>query len=162
MNARPDDLAERISSLVGKLKDTEKQLATLRSEKLLAQVPSLVADAEKVNDTLFVNTNIGEADNTDDLRKLVLEIRSRLGQGAASVVSLIAVVKGRPVVLVATKDLARQRGIRAGALVKVASVALGGGGGGKDDFAQGGGQHVEAITQAGLALREAVASQVNA
>lgn len=162
LNARPDDLAERISSLVGKLKETEKQLAALRSEKLLAQVPSLVADAEKVNDILFVNTNIGEADNPDDLRKLVLEIRSRLGQGAASVVSLIAVVKGRPVVLVATNELARERGIRAGALVKVASVALGGGGGGKDDFAQGGGQHVEAISQAGLALREAVASQVNA
>ena len=47
---------------------------------------------------------------------------------------------GRPVVLVATNEGAREAGVKAGALVRVAAGVLGGGGGGKDDVAQGGGQ----------------------
>ena len=41
--------------------------------------------------------------------------------------------------VVATNDAARERGIKAGELVRVAAQTLGGGGGGKDDLAQGGG-----------------------
>jgi alanyl-tRNA synthetase len=54
-------------------------------------------------------------------------------------VALTGVAKGRPGVVVATNAPARERGVRAGALVRVAAQALGGGGGGKDDLAQGGG-----------------------
>ena len=56
--------------------------------------------------------------------------------------------KGRPVVVVATNEPARQRGIRAGELVRVAATALGGGGGGKDDIAQGGGQDASKVGEA--------------
>jgi alanyl-tRNA synthetase len=42
-------------------------------------------------------------------------------------------------VVVATNQGARDRGIKAGALVRAAAQTLGGGGGGKDDLAQGGG-----------------------
>ena len=61
---------------------------------------------------------------------------------------------GRPSVVVATNDAARQRGVRAGSLVKVAAQTLGGGGGGKDDLAQGGGQDASATGAALLRIEE--------
>ena len=72
----------------------------------------------------------------DDLRKISLDIRGRLKN---SVVALISSNEGKPVLVVAVSDEARAAGIKAGALVKIGSLVLGGGGGGKDDFAQGGG-----------------------
>jgi alanyl-tRNA synthetase len=42
-------------------------------------------------------------------------------------------------VVIAVNDRAREHGLSAGELVKVAAGRLGGGGGGRDDIAQGGG-----------------------
>ena len=50
--------------------------------------------------------------------------------------------------MIATNEAARGRGLKAGALVKVAAGVLGGGGGGKDDVAQGGGADVSHVDQA--------------
>ena len=59
--------------------------------------------------------------------------------------------------VVATSDLARAKGVKAGALVKIASEILGGGGGGKDDFAQGGGTNSAEIPNALSAIEKALA-----
>jgi len=67
-------------------------------------------------------------------------------------------VNARPVVVVATNAGARDKGIRAGALVRTATQVLGGGGGGKDDLSQGGGQNPDALDEA---LRS-VADQIQA
>jgi alanyl-tRNA synthetase len=70
---------------------------------------------------------------------MALDLRGRLGDSAPAVIALTGTAGGRPAVVVATNAGARERGIKAGALVRVAAQALGGGGGGKDDLAQGGG-----------------------
>ena len=55
-------------------------------------------------------------------------------------------------VAVATNEVARKNGIKAGDLVRGASKMLGGGGGGKPDFAQGGGSDASRIDEALKAL----------
>ena len=82
------------------------------------------------------------------MRSLALQVRARVGAGA--VVALGAAVSGRPVVIVATDEVARAAGAKAGVLAKAAAAALGGGGGGRDDVAQGGGADAAALP-AGLA-----------
>jgi alanyl-tRNA synthetase len=72
------------------------------------------------------------------------------------VVALASISAGKPIVVVATSDLARAKGVKAGALVKAASSVLGGGGGGKDDFAQGGGINISEIPNALLAIEKAL------
>ena len=67
---------------------------------------------------------------------------------APAVVAVGGTSKGRPVVVVATNAAARERGVRAGALVRTASGILGGGGGGKDDLAQGGGTDADKLVEA--------------
>ena len=99
-----------------------------------------------------VAVDAGDVAGTDDLRTLALDIRDRLGSQRPAVVALAGVAGERPVIVVATNEPARARGIKAGALVRTAAGALGGGGGGKDDIAQGGGTDAGAVGQALEAL----------
>jgi alanyl-tRNA synthetase len=63
---------------------------------------------------------------------------------------------GRPVVVVATTPGAREAGVTAGPLVRVAAQVLGGGGGGKDDLAQGGGTDPSKVSAALGAVEDAL------
>ncbi len=104
--------------------------------------------ARDIGGVRFVSHDAGEGVSADELRALVLDVRTRLGNDAPSLVSMAAVSGGRPVVIVATNEQARQHGLQAGALVKVAAQALGGGGGGKPDLAQGGGTDPTQVSRA--------------
>ncbi|MEY4232657.1 MAG: hypothetical protein RL144_857, partial [Actinomycetota bacterium] len=134
--ARTEELPERISDLLSKMKEVEKDLASFRSTAALAQVGELVKKFQTVNGYSFISAVMADGLLPDDLRKISLDIRGRLKN---SVVALISSNDGKPVLVVAVSDEARAAGIKAGALVKIGSSVLGGGGGGKDDFAQGGG-----------------------
>ena len=134
--ARTEELPERISDLLIKMKEVEKDLAFFRSTAALAQVGELVKKFQTVNGYSFISAVMADGLLPDDLRKISLDIRGRLKN---SVVALISSNEGKPVLVVAVSDEARAAGIKAGALVKIGSLVLGGGGGGKDDFAQGGG-----------------------
>ena len=141
-------MPDRVSSLVSKLKDSEKQLAQLRQGQLLASAGKFADGAQIVGDVRVVVQNVGEGAGADGVRALALDIRSRLGESAPCVVAIAGVVKDRPQVVIVTNNSARDLGIKAGALAKTASTTLGGGGGGKDDMAQGGGTNVEALPAA--------------
>jgi len=98
----------------------------------------------------------------DDLRGLALDLRAKLGNDRPSVVAVAGVTKERPVVIIATNDAARGRGLRAGDLVKVAAQTLGGGGGGRDDLAQGGGIDPSKVVDALARVEHAVGERVAA
>ena len=134
--ARTEELPERISDLLIKMKDIEKELATVRSAQALSQVGDLAKTAQVINGISYMSSVMSDGVSGDDLRKIAIDLRSRDDK---SVVALISANDGKPVLVVATSEGARSVGVKAGALVKIGSTVLGGGGGGKDDFAQGGG-----------------------
>ena len=151
--ARTEELPERISDLLNKMKEIEKELATVRSAQALSQVGDLAKTAKIINGISYVSSVMADEVSGDDLRKIALDLRER---EAKSVVALISSNEGKPVLVVATSEEARAHGVKAGALVKIGSTVLGGGGGGKDDFAQGGGtdasKSLEALTAISNAL----------
>ena len=151
--ARTEELPERISDLLNKMKDIEKELATVRSAQALSQVGDLAKTAKIINGISYVSSVMADGVSGDDLRKIALDLRERESK---SVVALISSNEGKPVLVVATSEEARADGVKAGALVKIGSTVLGGGGGGKDDFAQGGGtdasKSLEALTAISNAL----------
>ena len=151
--ARAEELPERISDLLNKMKDIEKELAVVRSAQALSQVGDLAKSAKIINGISFISSVMADGVSGDDLRKIALDLRERQ---AKSVVALISANDGKPVLVVATSEEARTSGVKAGALVKIGSTVLGGGGGGKDDFAQGGGtdasKSLEALTAISNAL----------
>ena len=154
--ARAQELPERIAGLLNKIKDIEKELSTLRTAQALAGVGELVKSAKTVGATTLIAAQIGDGIGGDDLRKIALDLRNRADN---SVVALISNVDGKLVLVVAVSDLARNGGVKAGALVKIGSNVLGGGGGGKDDFAQGGGTDISATLAALSAIEKSLLGQ---
>jgi len=153
--SKSEELPERIADLIAKLKDVEKELGQVRSQQALAQVSGLLETAKQVGEFKFLAAQIGDGIGVEDLRTMALDIKNRLGE---SVVALASVASDKPIIVVATSELPRSKGAKAGALVKIASGVLGGGGGGKDDFAQGGGVNISEIPNALIAIEKALAN----
>ena len=154
--ARAEELPERISDLLNKIKEIEKELATVRSAQAMSQVGSLAEKAVVVNGISVIATALGDGIAADDLRKIATDLKSK---SANSVVALVSVVEGKAVLVAAVSDGAKSAGVKAGALVKIGSTILGGGGGGKDDFAQGGGTNLDQISVALSAITDAISGK---
>ena len=153
--ARVEELPERISDLLGKMKTLEKELATFKSAQALASVNDLAKKFEEIGKFKVLISQVADGISGDDLRVMTLDLRNR---DANAVVGLLSVVESRVVLAVAATPDAIASGIKAGALVKSGSAILGGGGGGKDDFAQGGGSDASKIDSAISELKAAIGS----
>ena len=149
------ELPEKINQTLTKLKSAEKELEKLRREKLQADAAKLIETAQTIGQVRVLAHHAGELD-ANGVRSLALDLRSRFGSEPA-VVAVTGVANNRPVVIVATNEGAREAGVKAGALVRVAAGVLGGGGGGKDDIAQGGGQDATKVNEALDTIRTTIA-----
>ncbi|WBL18188.1 alanine--tRNA ligase [Citricoccus sp. NR2] len=157
LKAPADQVPDRVAATLAKLREVEKELATLRSAQLQAEAGRMLDAAEPVGSVTLLSRHLGAVASADDLRSVVMDLRARLEQAGKEsvVVAMTAESKGRPLVVVATNQGARDAGVKAGALVKIACGVLGGGGGGKDDLAQGGGSRLDQVETALQALRDA-------
>ncbi|MEF9881803.1 alanine--tRNA ligase [Streptomyces sp. P9-A4] len=156
VKGRPEELPEKISSMLGKLKDAEKEIEKFRAEKVLQAAAGLVDSAQDIRGVALVTGQVPDGTGADDLRKLVLDVRGRISGGRPAVVALFTTVNGKPLTVIATNEAARERGLKAGELVRTAAKTLGGGGGGKPDVAQGGGQNPAAVGEAIAAVERLV------
>lgn len=157
VKGRPEELPEKIAGMLGKLKDAEKEIDRFRAEKVLQAAAGLAQNARDVHGTALVTGQVPDGTGADDLRRLVLDVRGRIPGDRPAVVALFMVANGRPLTVIATNEAARERGFKAGDLVRAAAKTLGGGGGGKPDVAQGGGQDPEAVADAVAAVERLVA-----
>ena len=153
--ARPEELPERISDLLGKMKVIERELAALKSAQALASVKEIAKSSEAIGSLQVIVHQVAEGVSGNDLRIMALELRNR---DPRAVVALLSVQDDRVVLVVAVSPQAISAGVKAGALVKLGSALLGGGGGGKDDFAQGGGGDLMQIGSAIAGLKAALGS----
>jgi alanyl-tRNA synthetase len=156
IKARPEELPERIDAILTRLKEAEKELADVKAGQVLAAAGNLAAGATDVNGVAWVGARLPDDTRPDDLRTLALDVRGRVAADRPAVVAAVAVTGGKPSIVIATNEAARGRGIKAGALVKLAAGVLGGGGGGKDDVAQGGGTDPSKVDEALAAVAAAV------
>ena len=137
LKVQPDQLIDRVAKLVAQLKAAEKQIADLKSARVLSDVSSIVATSRDLWGVGYI-AHRADGVSGGDLRTLAVEIRNRV-QNQPAVVSVIGGPPDKPNIVVVTTQGARDRGLSAGELVRTASETLGGRGGGKDDIAQGGG-----------------------
>ncbi len=146
---------DRVSDLMSRLKDAEKEISRLKSQQLLAQAGQFLDSAERIGSTLFVVAELGDVSNAGDIRTVVTDLRSRVSDQSAVILG-VGTSGSKPVVVIATTSAARESGNQAGKLVGLACRELGGGGGGKPDLAQGGGSDVDAIPAAVAAVKAAL------
>jgi alanyl-tRNA synthetase len=144
--------------MVAQLKEAEREIAALKSRNLLTLVDPIVAAAHDVWGVAFLSSQ-AEGLGGNDLRTLALAVRDRVAAQPA-VVCLVGGTPDKPGVIVVTTEGARNRGLKAGELIGVASLALGGRGGGKDDIAQGGGSDGSGVGAALTAVEHAIGHRV--
>jgi alanyl-tRNA synthetase len=157
-----DDLPDRIRSLTQRMKEVEKQLATLRGEQLQAQAGKLVEQATEVHGIRVLAHDAGEGIAAGDLRALALDLRARLGEDQPVVVAVAGSDGGRAALVLATNAAAREQDLQAGTLLRTGAEAMGGRGGGKPDMAQGGGGDPARVAEALGAVRTAIGETVAA
>src|SRR3954452_20850350 len=154
-----DGLVERVSGMLARLRDADKELAELRAQQTLAVAGTLAASA---HDAVGVAVVTGAPDGLSggDLRTLALDVRGRLAADRPAVVLLASEAGGKVALVAALNQGAVERGLSAGELIKSAAPHAGGRGGGKPDVAQGGGTDPAGIPAALKAGEEAVAAAV--
>ncbi len=160
LKARPEELPDRVAGLLGRLRDAEKELEQLRAGQIRQWADQFVAAAQDVDGLAVVARHLPEPASTDELRRLVLEVRGKI-QDRPAVVAITSLCNDKPIIVAAVDDRARDRGINAGDLVQAASQVLKGGGGGKPDIAQGGGTNPLAIPDALQEIMRTVGQTVN-
>jgi alanyl-tRNA synthetase len=156
LKVQPDQLPERVSRLVGQLKAAEKQIAELKSRATLADVGAIVARRQDLAGVGYI-AHQADGLNGNDLRNLALEVRNRVAD-TPTVVAMVGGPADKPAVVIVTTEGARDRGLKAGELIRAASETLGGRGGGRDDIAQGGGTDSSRAPDALSTVRHAIAS----
>ncbi len=139
-----EQLPERISSVVARLRDAERDLQRLRAARLLESAGEIAGGAADIGGTSLVAHRVPDGTEPDDIRALALDVRGRMPADRPAVAMIVGVPADRPVVVIAVNEPGRGLGLSAGTLVGVAARALGGGGGGKPDVAQGGGASLSA------------------
>ena len=164
LKARPEDLPERINTLVERLRTAERDLEKVRAGAVLSSAGALAEAAEDVDGVALVAAAAPDGVAGNDLRALASDVRGRLGS-RPGVVALFSdngaagAAAGKVSFVVATTAAARDRGLAAGKLIPAFAPAVGGRGGGKPDLAQGGGTDPSGIPAAVAALRQALASR---
>ena len=154
LKVQPDQLTDRVTKMVAQLKAAEKQIADLKSRDVLADVGTIAATGHDMWGVRYIG-HLAEGVGGNDLRTLALEVRNR-AQDTPAVVAVVGGTPDKPSVVVVTTAGARDRGLKAGELVRAASEVLGGRGGGKDDVAQGGGTDGARGPDALLAVEHAI------
>jgi alanyl-tRNA synthetase len=152
---RSEELPERIEATLHALKEAERSLGAFKTSTAIEQLSTLIKGAERIHGVTWFAKHLEESFSGDELRMIALALRERLSAG---VVVLSSTLNEKVVLVAATDIKARERGIRAGTLVKTGSLVLGGGGGGKDDYAQGGGVLLNEIENAFAAMRSEVSA----
>ncbi len=96
LKARPEELPERVSDLVERLRAAEKEIESFRVGQLLAAAGRLASEADAVGEVAFVGHRADGAD-AGDVRRLALDVRGRLAPDRPGVVAIVGSANGKPV-----------------------------------------------------------------
>ena len=155
---RAEELPQRISELVEKMKSMEKEMSAVNSAKAMAAASELVKRNKSIGTANLIIEQLGNQISGEDMRAIALDLKGKL---KTAIVVLATVNDGKPLLVAAVSAEAIKLGVKAGELIKVGSTILGGGGGGKDDFAQGGGLDAGAITKAFTEITKFITGKIN-
>ncbi|MEP6597874.1 MAG: alanine--tRNA ligase [Actinomycetota bacterium] len=139
LKARPEELPDRVASLVERLRAAEKEVERMRAASVSAAAPALAAGVRQLGRVQLVAARIPSGVTGSDLRTLVLDVRGRLSPADPAVVLLASPGDRGVGFVVAVNEPGQRAGLAAGDVVKEFAPVLGARGGGNADLAQGAG-----------------------
>ena len=141
LKGRTEELPEKVSSLMERLKDAEKEIEKARKSQLSGSINDYLKTAHDVNGVKVANFLAQGELGANDVRELVTNVRGQLGEAAAVVIGA-GISSDKVNVVVATNEAARKKNLNAGQILNLVLAKLDGKGGGKPDMAQGAGTNV--------------------
>ena len=155
LKTQPDDIAERIASMIDNVRALEKEVARLKSKLAASQGDDLVSQAVDVQGAKILAATLAGAD-VATLRETMDKLKDKLKSAA---IVLASVADGK-VTLIAgvTADLTSK--VKAGELVNLVAQQVGGKGGGRPDMAQAGGTQPENLPAALASVKDWVAGKL--
>ena len=156
VKATPDNLAEKITHLLGENKALHSEIESLKSRFAKDAAKDILNQATEVKGVKLLATNV-EGMDMNGLRDLGDQLKEKIGEG---VIVLASATDGKvSLVSMATKEV-MERGAHAGNLIKSAAAYVGGGGGGRPNMAQAGGKNPSGIGEALKKAAEELANQL--
>ena len=143
LKTRTEGLLDKLSGLLSQNKALEKQLAQLKAQMAASAGDDLGSRAVELAGIKMLVANL-EGFNPKSLRDTVDQLKNKLG---ASVIVLACAAEGK-VNLVAGVSKALTDRVKAGELVNMVAVQVGGKGGGRPDMAMAGGSQPENLSVA--------------
>jgi len=145
LKAKPEQVEERVESLVERNRSLEKELERLKAKLASAAGSDMLAQAQEIAGVRLLATQL-EGVSAKELRGVLDQLKNKLGSGI--VVLGVADREAGKVSLIAgvTDDLTGR--VKAGELVNHVATQVGGKGGGRADMAQAGGSDVAALPAA--------------
>jgi len=150
------DLDEKVTQLVERSRQLEKELEALKGKLASAAGSSLADQAVEVNGIKVLAAHLEGAD-PKSLRDTVDQLKNKLGEAAV----VLATVKDGKVSLVAGVTQGQTGRIKAGELVNVVAQQVGGKGGGRPDMAMAGGNDPAGLSVALAAVPGWVREQLS-
>ncbi|OEE71816.1 alanine--tRNA ligase [Vibrio ordalii] len=130
----------KVAEMAAKAKSLEKELQQLKDRLAAKESANLISNVKEIASVKVLVAQLNGADNKA-LRGMVDELKNQLGSG----IIMLGNVADDKVALIAgvTKDLTTK--VKAGELVNMVALQVGGKGGGRPDMAQAGGTDVNAL-----------------
>ncbi|WP_027184046.1 alanine--tRNA ligase [Desulfovibrio inopinatus] len=155
LKARPGELVERVSGLLGQIKSLTREKEALSAKLASGAGRSLMDSVEDIAGIKVLAASLDASAGAKVLRETMDDIRSKLPSGIAC---LAAPQEDGKIMLLlyVSKDLHDR--FTAPKLIKPVAAKVKGGGGGRPDLAQAGGSFPEGIDEAFATLRELVSN----
>jgi alanyl-tRNA synthetase len=142
---KPEELPDRITSLQTELRNSEKQLATLKSQLAIAKSDSLLQTVETIGDYKIIVAQLEEVD-PESLKTAAERLLQKIGNGAVVLGSVPEA--GKVSIVAAFSPEVNKKGLQAGKFVGNIAKICGGGGGGRPNLAQAGGRDASKLPEA--------------
>ncbi|MDZ8226325.1 MULTISPECIES: alanine--tRNA ligase [unclassified Nostoc] len=154
---KPEEVADRITSLQSELRNTQKELESLKVQLAIAKSDSLLQTAQTVGDSKVIVAQLEDVD-PESLKTAAERLLQKIGNGAVVLGSVPE--EGKVSIVAAFSSEVNKKGLQAGKFVGAIAKICGGGGGGRPNLAQAGGRDAsklpEALQQAESELKSAL------
>ena len=121
--ARSEELPERVSELIEKMKLMEKELAGVRVSSAISASADLVKNAKNIASAKFISAAMPNGLGADELRSVALSLKTKV---ESSIIVLSSLVDGKVILICAVSSDVNKLGVKAGELIKVGSTILAG------------------------------------
>lgn len=142
---KPEELPDRITSLQSELRNSQKELETLKVQLAIAKSDSLLQTAETVGGHKIIVAQLEDVD-PESLKTAAERLLQKIGNGAVVLGSVPE--PGKVSIVAAFSPEVNKKGLQAGKFVGAIAKICGGGGGGRPNLAQAGGRDASKLPDA--------------